>query len=67
MGQTLNVSNAINMPIVLMVADIRCNHLWITLNCSSIIIKGTWLRIAGIRRPGRGNRYKKTKQITRFQ
>jgi len=67
MGQILNVSNAITMAIALTVADIRWNHLWTTLNASSVITMGTWLKIAGIRRSGKGNRYRKMKQITRFQ
>jgi len=28
---------------------------------------GTWLEIAGIRSPGKGNRYRKKSKITRFQ
>jgi len=38
------------MAIVLTIADIRWNHLWTTLNASSVITMGTWLDIAGIRR-----------------
>lgn len=66
MGQTLNVLNDITMTIVLRVVDIRWNHLWTTLNASSVITMVTWLEIVGIRRPGKGNGYRKTKQITRF-
>jgi len=60
MGQTLNVSNAITMAITLMVPNIKCNHLWATLNASSVITMGTWLEIARIRRFGKGNMYGKT-------
>ena len=66
MGQIMNVSNAITMAMTLVVAYIRWNRLWTTLNASSGINMGTWLDIAGIGRYGKGNRYMKTKQITRF-
>jgi len=61
MGQTLNVSNSITMAIALAVENIIWNHLWTTLNASSVITMGTWLDIAGIRRSGKGNRHRKTK------
>lgn len=67
MGQTLNISNAITMAIAITVANIRWNHLWTTLNASSVITMGTWINIAGIRSSRKGNRYRKTKKITRFQ
>ena len=67
MGQILNVSNAITMAIALTVADIRWNHLWTTLNASSVITMGIRLDIVGIRSFGKGNRYRKVKQITSFQ
>jgi len=37
MGQTLNVTNAITMAIAFAIADIKWNHLWTTLNASSVI------------------------------
>jgi len=67
MGQTLNVSNFITMAISLAVVAIIWNHLSTTLNASSVITMGIRLDIVGIRSFGKGNRYRKVKQITSFQ
>jgi len=61
MGQILNVSNAITMAIVIVVADIKWNYVCTTLNASSVITMGTWLKIIGIRRFRIGDKYMKTK------